>query len=328
VAVGADLAAEFSSYSTNSLDEAHDAIAAHYYDLRLEVVGRGSEFATRLSVVELGALTVGDIRFGTEMRMSFGEPGVYHVAVPFGGRFSLQEGRGDLGYADERRALVFDPARDIHIDAWSADCQALTVKIDKAAVLRQLEALLGRPVRRPPRFGPCMDVSRGPGLSWVRLALWSLRERDVPLGLLSHPMIRGRLEQTLLEGMLLATDHTFRAALEVPPPPMRPASVKRVMDAVQELPTEPYDANRLAAIAQVSLRTLQEAFRRHVGMSPMAYVQEVRLQRVHRQLRAAAPGTTTVTDVAHAWGFVHLGRFARRYRERFGESPSRTLRAV
>lgn len=232
------------------------------------------------------------------------------------------------GFADQRRALVFDPARNIRIDAWSGDCQALTVKIDKTAVLRQLEVLLGRPVRRPPRFGPCMDVSRGPGLSWVRLALWSLLERDVPLGLLSHPMIRGRLEQTLLEGILLATDHTFRAALEAPPPPMRPASVKRVMDAVQELPAEPYDANRLAAIAQVSLRTLQEAFRRHVGMSPMAYVQEVRLQRVHRQLRAAAPGTTTVTDVAHAWGFVHLGRFARRYREHYGESPSQTLRAA
>ncbi|WP_329289292.1 AraC family transcriptional regulator [Streptomyces pseudovenezuelae] len=320
-------AAEFSSYATNSVEEAHDAIAAHYYDLRLEVTGRSAQFATSLSVVDLGALVVGDIRFGTEMRMSFGEPGVYHVAVPFGGRFSVQEGHGDVQLATERRAVVFDPARDIHIDAWSADCRALTVKIDKAAVLRQLEALLGRSVRQPPRFEPYMDVSRGPGLSWMRLAMWNLLERDVPLGLLSRPMIRGRLEQTLLEGMLLATDHSFRAALEAPPPPMRPVSVKRVMDAVQELPAEPYDANRLAAIGQVSLRTLQEAFRRDVGMSPMAYVQEVRLQRVHRQLRAAAPGTTTVTDVAHAWGFVHLGRFARRYRERFGESPSQTLRA-
>ncbi|MEU9166577.1 AraC family transcriptional regulator [Streptomyces sp. NPDC048420] len=323
-----DRAAGFSSYATSSVEEAHDAIAAHYYDLRLEVAGQASLFATRLSVVELGALTVGDIRFGTEMRMSFGEPGVYHVAVPFGGCFSVQEGRADVEFATERRALVFDPEHDIHIDTWSADCQALTVKVDKAALLRQLEVLLGRAVRRPPRFGPYMDVSRGPGLSWVRLAMWNLRERDVPDGMLSHPMIRGRLEQALLEGMLLATDHTFRDTLAAPPPAMRPASVKRVMDAVQELPAEPYDANRLAAIAQVSLRTLQEAFRRYVGMSPMAYVHEVRLQRVHRQLRAAAPGTTTVTDVAHAWGFVHLGRFARRYRERFGESPSQTLRAV
>ncbi|MFJ9009929.1 helix-turn-helix domain-containing protein [Streptomyces canus] len=44
--------------------------------------------------------------------------------------------------------------------------------------------------------------------------------------------------------------------------------------------------------------------------------------------RRAAPGTTTVTEVAHVWGFVHLGRFARRYRERYGESPSQTLRAA
>lgn len=326
--VEAERAAEFSSYATTSLEEAHDAIALHYYDLRLEVAGPASRFATRLDVVELGALTVGDVRFGTEMRMSFGEPGVYHVAVPFSGCFSIQEGRGEAQLSTPGRALVFDPGRDIHVDTWSADCQALTVKIDKAAVLRQLEMLLGRSVSRPPRFGPHLDVSHGPGLSWMRLAMWNLRERDVAHGLLSRPMIRGRLEQTLLEGMLLATDHTFREALEAPPPPMRPASVKRVMDAVQELPAEPYDANRLAAIGQVSLRTLQEAFRRYVGMSPMAYVHEVRLQRVHRQLRAAAPGTTTVTDVAHAWGFVHLGRFARRYRERFGESPSQTLRSA
>lgn len=78
----------------------------------------------------------------------------------------------------------------------------------------------------------------------------------------------------------------------------------------------------------MSLRTLQEAFRSHVGMSPMAYVYDVRLQRAHDQLRVSAPGSTTVSAVAHRWGFVHLGRFARRYRERFGEAPSHTLRGA
>ncbi|WTN35703.1 hypothetical protein OHQ89_45905 [Streptomyces canus] len=32
--------------------------------------------------------------------------------------------------------------------------------------------------------------------------------------------------------------------------------------------------------------------------------------------------------MARAWAFVHLGRLARRYRERYGESPSQTLRAA
>ncbi|MEV0175840.1 AraC family transcriptional regulator [Streptomyces sp. NPDC050803] len=320
--------AEFNTYTTRDVEETHAAIAAHYYDLRLEVTGPAAEFSTSLNVVELGSLTVGDVSFGTEMRMSFGEPGVYHVAVPLSGSFSVQQGAAAAVFATSRRAVFFDPGCGIHIDAWSPDCHSITVKIDKLAVLHALEDLLGRPVRRPPIFGPFIDVTRGPGRSWAQLVVWSLLEKDVAHGLLRRPIIRGRLEQTLLEGLLLAADHSWREELESPPPPMRPASVKRVMDAVQELPAEPYDAARLAAIAQVSVRTLQEAFRKHVGLTPMAYVNEVRLQRVHGQLRASTPGSTTVADVAYQWGFAHLGRFAQRYRERFGETPSQTLRTA
>lgn len=40
---------------------------------------------------------------------------------------------------------------------------------------------------------------------------------------------------------------------------------------------------------------------------------------------AAGPGDgVTVLDVAARCGFGHAGRFAAAYRERFGESPSRT----
>lgn len=76
----------------------------------------------------------------------------------------------------------------------------------------------------------------------------------------------------------------------------------------------------------MSVRSLQEGFRRHVGCAPMTYLQQLRLNRVRETLLEGDPARVTVAAVAHRWGFAHLGRFASAYRERFGESPSETLR--
>ncbi|MFI6874657.1 AraC family transcriptional regulator [Streptomyces sp. NPDC050400] len=321
-------AAEASTFVTRSVEEASHVLSEVYYDLRLEVKGADShDFVTRITMADLGALTIGDVSFGTTIKTGYCEPGYYHVCVPLEGSFGVQEGLSSPVYTTPRTAVIYDPARDIRVYDWSPDCRVLAIKVDKLATHRQLETLLGKPLRRQPHFQPYIDITRGPGRSWANLTRWSLLDFDTPQGMLRHPLIAGRLEQTLLEGLLLATDHSYRAQLEAPPPQMRPAAVKRVIDLVRERPEEPYDAGRLAAVSQVSLRSLQEAFRKHMGMSPMAYVTEVRLQRVRMQLRTSAPGTVTVTDVAYQWGFAHLGRFAARYRARFGESPSQTLRA-
>ncbi|MCX4231523.1 AraC family transcriptional regulator [Streptomyces sp. NPDC020707] len=315
------------SYETRSLDESHVVIAQHYYDLRLDVRGRSEDFVTRLGVADLGALTVGDVSFGTEVTIGFAQPRVYHVTVPLTGRFRCRQGHGAPSCTVPERAVFLQPERGIEVDDWSADCRALTVKIDMAALHERLGALLGGPVRRPPSFETYIDVGQGAGRSWADLALWCLREKNPSNGLLGRPLIRSRIEQTLLEGLLLACGHSYRGALEAPVPAARPATVRRVMEAIEERPDEHYDAARLASLSQIGVRALQEAFRKHVGMSPTAYVTEVRLRRAHEQLLAADPATITVTEVAYRWGFAHLGRFAQRYRRRFGTSPGQTLRS-
>jgi AraC-like DNA-binding protein len=78
--------------------------------------------------------------------------------------------------------------------------------------------------------------------------------------------------------------------------------------------------------ADVSERTLQYAFLERFGIGPKEFLNVVRLVEVRRQLRAADPRNTKVTDVANAWGFWHMGQFAADYRRRFQELPSQTLR--
>jgi AraC-like DNA-binding protein len=81
----------------------------------------------------------------------------------------------------------------------------------------------------------------------------------------------------------------------------------------------------IAAAAHVTPRALQYAFRRHLDTTPLGYLRDARLVRAHRDLLDADPTTTTVTQIAAHWGFLHAGRFAARYQELFHTPPNATL---
>ncbi|GAA4266252.1 helix-turn-helix domain-containing protein [Frondihabitans peucedani] len=139
------------------------------------------------------------------------------------------------------------------------------------------------------------------------------------------PLIR--MEANLAVARSLLTVFPWQAeyvpeALLVP----RLARARAAVEFLQEnahLPITPADA---AAAAGMHTRSLQNAFQRHLGTSPTEYLRCIRLDRVRRDLLEHTPKTASVTDVARAWGFGHLGRFASAYQERFGEKPNETLR--
>ena len=104
--------------------------------------------------------------------------------------------------------------------------------------------------------------------------------------------------------------------------------VARVIAFLRDNINEPITVAELSRRAGVSERTLRAAFRDVLGRSPKQYAIAQRLRAAREALAVADPETTTVTDVAMAYGFFELGRFAGRYRSAFGDAPSRTLRHV
>ena len=104
--------------------------------------------------------------------------------------------------------------------------------------------------------------------------------------------------------------------------------VTRVMNFLRDNLGDPVTVAELSRMAGVSERTLRAAFHDVLGLSPKQYDITERLRAARAALSAADPGTTTVTDIAMTYGFFELGRFAGRYRDVFGEPPSRTLRQV
>lgn len=103
-----------------------------------------------------------------------------------------------------------------------------------------------------------------------------------------------------------------------------PRDVARAVAHMQAKMESAVTAAELARAAGVPERTLQKHFLAFLGVSPLAYLRQLRLAAVREALARPAEGAT-ITDVAAAHGFVHHGRFASAYRRRFGEPPSATL---
>jgi AraC-like DNA-binding protein len=92
--------------------------------------------------------------------------------------------------------------------------------------------------------------------------------------------------------------------------------------SIQRIPS----ISELCLVAHVSERTLREAFTREYDLPPTEYFRAWAIDQAHRQLVHSEHSAETVTGIAAELGFDHLGRFAGRYKQIYGESPSSTLR--
>jgi AraC family ethanolamine operon transcriptional activator len=105
-------------------------------------------------------------------------------------------------------------------------------------------------------------------------------------------------------------------------------NIHRTVRAAQVLiidAQEPLTVMDLCRELKVSRATLQRCFEHAYGIPPLMYLRMHRLNAARRALIAANGTAATVTSIAIKWGFFHLARFAKDYREQFGELPSTTL---
>jgi AraC-like DNA-binding protein len=79
---------------------------------------------------------------------------------------------------------------------------------------------------------------------------------------------------------------------------------------------------------QVSVQTLENAFKSLFGFTPKKFLQLLKLNLVYHDLQNADPETYTVSKIASKWGFLHMGRFSQDFTKLFGENPSDTLKSL
>jgi AraC-like DNA-binding protein len=315
-------------FRTTSPEEAIQLCETAYYPHRLELLGPSNSFGLTQRVTCVGPITVGDITYETDVALAFDETRAsYLVCVPLNGWLESRH-RGQQLTATPTLASIYRPDAEITATRWPGGSRHLAVKIDQVAVDRALETLVDSRVDSPIPFNASLPLKAGAAHDWVRLLLMAHRQLEGPDSLMRHVVVWEPLVESLIHGLLLVAEHPYRQALAAPAEPGRPAAVRDAMDIIEAGAHLPLTTSTLARQCHVSVRTLQEGFQRHLGMSPMAYVRVVRLRRAHRDLRSADPSHSSVAAIAHRWGFIHLGRFAAAHKTMYGQTPLQVLRAA
>jgi AraC family transcriptional regulator, ethanolamine operon transcriptional activator len=135
--------------------------------------------------------------------------------------------------------------------------------------------------------------------------------------------MRGRVLNCLLSILVERTDGDAR----LPPPCTRAYVVDKAIEFIDSKLSEQVTIADICAAVRVCPRTLCYSFEAVLGLTPSRYLLATRLNRVRRDI-LTHEGGVPVQYLAARWGICHMGRFARYYRETFGERPSDTMRTA
>ncbi len=284
-------------------------------------------YLTSIAVAHSGSLRVASIadQRGTICLMR--EPGLpaYCICLVQRGSAGLRSpGSKELQDIDQNTGVIYAGRAGTNF-ASSDENQRLTVWIPFPKLHDCLEALIERPVTDSISFAPAIDTTAGAGASLRRLLGHLEEELSLPDSLTSRQVTTNQFEELLCSSIVLGLKHDYSAWVERPYPAGDLRSVRRAEDYMHAHLEDPITLRDLVRSAGCGVRSLQVAFRRARGATPMEALRRARLEQARRALERGDPGVS-VTDVALRFGFNHPGQFASLYERTFGQRPSRTLR--
>ncbi len=246
------------------------------------------------------------------------------LELPLSGQLQLSYQGRDISFCHNSTYLIVSD-EPIHY-RYQENANHTRVIIDKQILNAYAQKLLHGQQEREFTLHPQLLCKTPEAASFRRYLEFISQELVRGGSLFNSPLIATEIQNTIFSMLLSLSDHNY-LPLEIQlEDACRPAYLRQARDYIEANLDQPVSLADITAAAGVHVTTLLNGFKQHYEISPMAYLKQKRLEAARRTLLASEPLTTSVTEVATQWGFFHLGRFARDYRQLFGELPSETLK--
>lgn len=312
-----------------TLDRANELVHAMYgEDARVERLPGAERLMAGIEAINFGAAQLLKVHLAG-ISLVRNTDDFVHVSVPVtGGGFRRGRGGALRDYGPSRRASIGRPFERSRLEV--SDASVLVFYVPRSVLVERAERLTGEAQNSHALIASLaegLDLREPVTAALVRQMTSALADMTslnaIGMGSLAAAATQEMLVNLLAAAVFprvaqsLSTTHIDRS----------PAMVRRARDYIKTHAHEPIEIAKLASDLGVSLRALQENFQRHLGISPRELILSCRLE--HARARLLADDVDlSVTTVALDCGFSDPGHFSARYRDKFGELPSQTLRRV
>jgi AraC-like DNA-binding protein len=310
--------ASFSVLRTTDVDEARSRVGASLAPHRLSPVGTSGFRATH-NVAQVGRLSLHYIDYATEVEVAVAPLDFVLVEIPLAGVTTISAGKRRLVATSD--TAVISGWGEGHRRHFSAGNPRLMVRVDAGFFGERAAVATRTGMELPREFGARLELDRGRGRSWRCFLDTMIGDVERGAGLMAEGLAASSWQSALVDGLIACL------AQRSEEPSIEPCAsmpvISKAARLIEDHCAEPIGTPDIAEAVGLSVRSLQEGFRRHLDTTPMAYLRQARLRRVRESLMDGS--ALSVTEAGTRWGLAHLGRLSTEYRAAFGESPSETL---
>jgi AraC-like DNA-binding protein len=302
---------DFRYFESTDLDDTCERITNILQAHRLMPGRNAGHIRSHMDFLGMSGVGFGTIKYSNEMSVDVTGLDDYHVVIfcPAGhGTISTHRGTVEVGGS---RGFVSNAGQTFRA-TFSAECEQFFLRFDRK-LLAQHTGEMSVSLR------PDVHLHHSAMAPWLRLVHGLFADREALEIVRGNPLIAAQYEQLLL-GLFLE-GHPHRTHGPAASQGIAPSAIRRAERYILEHYAEAVTLLDIARAAGVPTRTLLDNFRRFRNTSPVRFLHEVRLQQA-RALLLRKGANCTVSEIAGACGFTHVGRFAKEYFLRYGEYPS------
>jgi AraC-like DNA-binding protein len=314
----------FTEWISRDPDEVVDILSRRLAPHRLVPRASGRHLNARVATLQLGPALLVDVGYGADVDV---HPGMltdaYLVHAATAGDSQMHAGNRIIPmHSDNAPISSVGMQPRFHM---TSSCRHLTLRVPRTALEAYFSRTLQQPITEPVVFSPESTTSSGFSTPWRALLAHIQQQAALVPRLMASERMQRHYLSIVLEMLLQSAPHTYSQWLEKETGGAASAwHVRRACALIESRMSESLSVGWVARKVGVSVRSLQSGFRHSLGITPVQFIRDRRLERLHASLEASDTNAS-VTQLMLECGIVNFGRFAQYYRKRFGCRPSATL---